>query len=157
MAQATTTPPLSRQARSEVDPRTTLDLALTLFDVVRHTRRTRGTDAIEPAATVVLAAADRLAPARPSDIATELHLDLSTVSRHLSRLEEDGPLERLADEGDRRCRRVAPTAHGRQALLDVLANRAATLDSALSSWSSKDRHQLGELLKRLAHDLENAS
>ena len=107
----------------------TADLALALFDVVRLSRRSRGSDAIEPAAVAVLSTVERLRPARPSDVAGELHLDLSTVSRHLTRLD---------------------------ALFAVLANRAATLDSALSSWNPQDRETLATLLRNLARDLEAA-
>ncbi|MEI7647219.1 MAG: hypothetical protein WCJ48_02880, partial [Actinomycetes bacterium] len=46
----------------------TADLALALFDVVRLSRRSRGSDAIEPAAVAVLSTVERLRPARPSDV-----------------------------------------------------------------------------------------
>jgi len=131
-----------------------IELAIALFDVVRLSRRTRRNDVIEPAAAVVLASADRLKPARPSDIACELRLDLSTVSRHLSKLEDDGYLARTDDPEDRRTRRVETTSQGSAVLRDVLANRAATIDDALDHWSPDDRRQLTELLRRLATDLE---
>ena len=153
MAQATS------GGQAQLAPKTdqeTLDFAVALFDVVRLTRRTRHTDAIEPAGVAVLATVERLRPARPSDVACELHLDLSTISRHLSKLEEDGYLQRTEDPDDRRARRVEPTPHGREVLFDVLANRAATLNEALSHWSENDRQTLTKLLSNLARDLEAA-
>jgi len=161
MAQATVSP-THGQPEPELAPvsapggPTSVDLAIALFDVVRLSRRTRRTDAIEPAAVVVLASADRLRPARPSDIACELRLDLSTVSRHLSRLEDEGYLCRIEDAEDRRTRRVETTDSGRAVLLDVLTNRASAIDDALHRWNQADRRALTDLLQRLATDLESA-
>jgi TRAP-type transport system periplasmic protein len=50
---------------------------------------------------------------RPSDIAAELHLDGSSLSGHLDRLEAAGLAERRPDPDDRRVIRVYPTAAGR--------------------------------------------
>jgi DNA-binding MarR family transcriptional regulator len=151
MAQAT-----NESVGGTVTDISTADLALALFDVVRLSRRSRGSDAIEPAAVAVLSTVERLRPARPSDVAGELHLDLSTVSRHLTRLEDEGHLQRTEDPSDRRSCRVELSDGGRDALFAVLANRAATLDSALSSWNPQDRETLATLLRNLARDLEAA-
>ena len=165
MAQATTlsdaarTAPADREARPDARTRArsgrgTVALAVALYDVVRHTRRSHRTDPIEPAAAVVLASVDRLSPARPSDVAADLRLDLSTVSRHLRNLEEAGLLGRTDDPDDRRARLVEPTDDGEQVLIQVLENRADTLDVALGDWSARDRAALLTLLQRLATDLE---
>lgn len=129
------------------------DLVVALYDVVRHSRRTSGADVLEPAATVVLAAAARLDPARPSDIACDIRLDLSTVSRHLSHLERGGYVARTDDPDDGRARRVSPTAQGRAALDEVIAARSALVHDALSHWSPDDRATLTRLMRRLADDM----
>lgn len=128
-----------------------------LYEVVRHSRRTLDTAGLDPAAVVVLAATARLCPARPSDIACDIRLDLSTVSRHLRNLEQGGYVDRTADPDDGRAHRVAPTTQGRTALQTVLAARGEVVEGALSHWSDTDRRSLTELLRRLADDLSSAS
>jgi DNA-binding MarR family transcriptional regulator len=132
-------------------------LVIALYDVVRHSRRTLVADPLDPAAVVVLAAAARLAPARPSDLACDIRLDLSTVSRHLRNLERNGYLVRTEDPDDRRAQRIAPSPRGEQALVAVLQSRSAVVSAALSAWSDEDRTALTTLLRRLADDLDTAS
>jgi DNA-binding MarR family transcriptional regulator len=132
-------------------------LVVALYDVVRHSRRTLVDDPLDPAAVVVLAATARLRPARPSDIACDIRLDLSTVSRHLRNLERDGYVLRAEDPDDRRAQRVTPSSRGDQALADVLHARGAVLTAALSGWSDDDRTTLTALMRRLADDLDDAS
>jgi DNA-binding MarR family transcriptional regulator len=132
-------------------------LVAALYDVVRHSRRSLDTAGLDPAAVVVLASARRLCPARPSDIACDIRLDLSTVSRHLRNLEQGGYIDRASDPDDGRAHRVAPTAQGEEALQAVIAARSAVLDEALSEWTTADRHTLTHLLRRLADDLTSDS
>jgi DNA-binding MarR family transcriptional regulator len=157
MAQATG---LSVDPRTPEGPATSAEdeaLVVALYDVVRHSRRTLVADPLEPAAVVVLAAAARLAPARPSDLACDIRLDLSTVSRHLRNLERDGYLIRTEDPDDRRAQRIAPSTRGEHALAAVLQSRSAVVSAALSAWSDEDRTALTTLLRRLADDLDTAS
>jgi DNA-binding MarR family transcriptional regulator len=86
---------------------------------------------------------------RPSDLATAVDLDLSTVSRHLTQLEQFGLVSRRPDGDDRRASRISLTAAGRESLQTVLATRAQLLDDALEHWSEPDRAQLLSLLTRL--------
>jgi DNA-binding MarR family transcriptional regulator len=129
------------------------DLVTAMFDVVRFSRHTRTADPLEPAAGVVLAATARLSPARPSDIACDVRLDLSTVSRHLRNLLAEGYVERTEDPADGRAHRVVPTDAGLEVLEAVVASRAAVLGSALAHWSAADRKTLTTLMRRLADDL----
>lgn len=133
------------------------ELVVALYDVVRHSRRTSGSEVLEPAATVVLAAVARLDPARPSDIACDIRLDLSTVSRHLGHLERNGYVARSEDPADGRARRVSPTAQGRAALDQVVTARSALVNQALAQWSPDDRATLTRLLRRLADDMDAGS
>jgi DNA-binding MarR family transcriptional regulator len=155
MAQATDSPVRARPPSASPDGSD--DLVVALYDVVRHSRRTWVADNLDPAAVVVLAASSRLAPARPSDIACDIRLDLSTVSRHLRNLERDGYIERTEDPDDRRAQRVVPSERGMESLRAVLTARSAVVGAALSEWSDDDRRSLTSLLRRLADDLDAAS
>lgn len=160
MAQATTSghgPTLTSLSAPFAERTSSESLVMALYEVVRYSRRTFDTNGLEPAAVVVLAAAARLSPARPSDLACDIRLDLSTVSRHLRNLERDGFIDRSRDPDDGRAHRVAPTEQGHEALHAVLSARGQVVDDALSHWSPSERQTLAELLRRLADDLNSAS
>jgi len=100
-----------------------------------------------------LARVSMLAPARPSDLAAGVGLDQSTVSRHLQSLETEGLVERRPDPLDRRASHVDLTPAGKQAVSELLDQRAQLIDTALQAWSESDRQTLAILLQRLAGDL----
>jgi DNA-binding MarR family transcriptional regulator len=125
-----------------------------LFAIGRRLRRASGDTAVDQAALVVL---HRLACApdvRPSDIAADLGLDASTVSRHLRALEQLGLVEREGDPEDRRAQRVSLSDRGRDVLDQAIAQRQAVVAAALAGWSDADRRTLERLLVRLADALE---
>jgi DNA-binding MarR family transcriptional regulator len=157
MAQATIPVPSPTADHTPADDLSSAALVTALYDVVRNSRRSLDTAGLDPAAVVVLASARRLCPARPSDIACDIRLDLSTVSRHLRNLERDGYVDRASDPDDGRAHRVAPTAQGDDALQAVIAARSAVVDDALSHWTTDDRRTLTQLLRRLADDLTSSS
>jgi len=66
---------------------------------------------------LIIAATD--AGCRPSDLAAELHLDGSSLSGHLDKLEDAGLAERRSDHTDKRVIRVHPTAAGLRLLEDL--------------------------------------
>jgi DNA-binding MarR family transcriptional regulator len=153
----TATPSTPPGAHNQDDDLSSAALVTALYEVVRNSRRSLDTAGLDPAAVVVLASARRLCPARPSDIACDIRLDLSTVSRHLRNLERDGYVDRTSDPDDGRAHRVAPTAQGEDVLQSVIAARSAVVDGALSHWTTDDRRTLTRLLRRLADDLTSAS
>ena len=125
-----------------------------LFAIGRRLRRASGDTAVDQAGLVVL---HRLACApdvRPTDIAADLGLDASTVSRHLRALEQLGLVERAGDPEDRRAQRVSLSDNGRDVLDQAIAQRQAVVTAALAGWSDTDRCTLERLLVRLADDLE---
>ena len=139
--------------RAPADP----GLVPALFAIGRRLRRASGDTAVDQAGLVVL---HRLACApdvRPSDIAADLGLDASTVSRHLRALEQLGLVERAGDPEDRRAQRVSLSHHGRDVLDRAIAQRQAVVAAALAGWSDTDRRTLERLLVRLTDDLETAS
>jgi DNA-binding MarR family transcriptional regulator len=75
-----------------------------------------------------LAHIDRAGAPNMSDLAKDMVLDRSALSHNLKPLERDGFIESLPDETDKRGRRVALTAAGKQKLAEskALWNEAQT-------------------------------
>lgn len=94
-----------------------------------------------------------LGPTRLSDLAGEIGLDASTVSRHVRSLEQGGYVTRTADPDDGRATLLNVAPAGREALAAALARFRAALTSALSEWDDKDRATLTALVGRLGDDL----
>jgi DNA-binding MarR family transcriptional regulator len=133
-----------------------LDLAAALYDVVRGVRRLQPGDPVDVIDAHLLARVKEAAAIRPSDLASAVGLDLSTVSRRLSRLEGQGLLLRDTDPADARASQVRLSAEGKDVLGGVLANRAKVLHDALAGWDEPARAELAALLRRLADDLAGA-
>ena len=92
-------------------------------------------------------------PLRPTDLASDLGLDASTVSRHLQALERLALVERNRDPDDGRAFRVACTESGCSTLDEAATARRSVISAALQGWNAPDTAQLVSLLGRLADDL----
>ncbi|MFL6238738.1 MAG: MarR family winged helix-turn-helix transcriptional regulator [Actinomycetes bacterium] len=108
---------------------------------------------VDRAAYLILARISDAGTTRMSDLATLLSLDLSTVSRQVRALEEQGLVGRTSDPGDRRAYFLEPTETGRALVTQVKEKFSALVDLALAEWSERDRRTLTSLLTRLAGDL----
>lgn len=97
-----------------------------------------------------------LGPARLSDVAACLDLDISTVSRHVAALETAGLVSRIIDQQDARARQIALTPLGHQVVEAVSAERRRRLAAALKGWPAADRRELAGLLARLTNDLRSS-
>ncbi|MEJ7691289.1 MAG: MarR family transcriptional regulator [Nocardioidaceae bacterium] len=94
---------------------------------------------------------------RVSDLAGQVELDTSTVSRQIKQLEYKGFLERTSDPDDGRASLVRLTDHGRATMEAAFRRRRERIKAALDPWSERDRDQLQKLLTRLAADLRVAN
>jgi DNA-binding MarR family transcriptional regulator len=94
------------------------------------------------------------APLRLSELAKCMGLDSSTVSRHVSHLEEGGYLTRTGDPADRRASRVLLTDKGRDILDEAMRNQAAIFDRAIADWPEADRDRLTSLMTQLAESID---
>jgi DNA-binding MarR family transcriptional regulator len=90
---------------------------------------------------------------RLSDVAAEMQLDVSTVSRHVRHLEDAGLVERTGDPDDRRASLLNVTDAGRTTLQAAYDARARAIRTALAGWSDDERTTLTALLTRLEADL----
>jgi DNA-binding MarR family transcriptional regulator len=91
----------------------------------------------------------RRGPVAVTEVARNLGLDQTTVSRQVRPLEEHGLVRRTPADGDRRVVRLEATRDGTRLLEQVRAVGLHDLDVALTGWSAADRRRLAELLDRL--------
>ncbi len=129
------------------------ELAVALYRVVLRLRRLPLHGPVDKAALAVLHETHRLGPVRPSDLALQMHLDLSTVSRHLRALEVQGLVARTADPRDARAHTISLTEAGNEVLVHLMDQRALALKDAIAHWSPADRKALHRLVNQLADDL----
>src|SRR5450755_1558702 len=103
----------------------------------------------------VLAAATRGEPGSQLELAQHLGIDRTVMTYLLDDLERAGLIERRADPADRRARRIAATASGRD-LLDDLDQRLRAAEERLLSGlaSDADRQAFRGMLARLAADAQ---
>lgn len=121
-------------------------------DVHRHARAIVGIDLDVPAYTLLVRVHTDGA-SRISTLAEALGLDLSTVSRKVARIEEQGLLQRTTDPADARAVLVDLTHAGVDAVQRMREARREHITEAISHWTASDRARLGELVDRLLDDL----
>ena len=129
-------------------------LAVATFRVVRAMKSHRSMRHDPQTILLLRIVRDAPHPMSVGDLAANVRLDASTVSRHVKNLEEAGYLTRQADAADRRTSRLAVTAAGSVVLEDALALSAAELAQAVTEWSDRDVATLAALMTRLAEDME---
>lgn len=127
-----------------------------LFRIARRLRRSGGPAQVDVAALMLM---HRLAcdgAKRPSDLAADASLDLSTVSRHIRTLDDAGLIARDPDPDDGRSYRLSLTDKGTDLMVEALQRRERSVEQALARWDAHDVSELRRLLGRLADDLENS-
>lgn len=127
-----------------------------LFRIARRLRKSGGPAQVDVAALMLM---HRLAcggPRRPSDLAVDAFLDLSTVSRHVRALDDAGLITRDPDPDDGRSYRLSLTPTGTELMEQALRRRERSVELALAGWDEHDVTALRRLLGRLADDLESS-
>jgi DNA-binding MarR family transcriptional regulator len=98
---------------------------------------------------VILTTLHRLGPLRLSDLADDIGLDRSTISRQVAAVVRDGYVERAVDENDARALLLTLTARG-QAIRQKLATAWHDIVIGLmAEWPEQDIAELARLLSRL--------
>lgn len=137
------------------DPATIDGLTRALYGIAgirRDLRRRAGIEHV-PVGLTALGSIHRVGPARVSDIAHDLQVDLSVASRQVQALEAEGLVDRVPDPHDRRSSLVALSVAGREKLGRVHQRLADALQDALSAWEPATVEALVEGLLRLRDDL----
>lgn len=128
---------------------------LALFKAARSAQVLATGDPLDMGMSKILITVARTGPMRPSAVAQQNHIDVSTASRHIDALARQGLVDKATDPVDARACLVEVTGQGREVMKAMVTNRARAVAPALSAWSPGDREQLLSLLVRLAHDLDD--
>jgi DNA-binding MarR family transcriptional regulator len=131
-------------------------LLMALFSTVRRMRGTGSSEAIDLGSIYVLQMVMINPGIRVSELAGNLGLDASTVSRHVQALEQSGYLKRKPDPKDKRASCVQLTDDGLGVIVSAFRARAAMIMEAMRKWSVEDRTLFTELAVRFAADFERA-
>ena len=101
---------------------------------------------------VVLRAVAESEPVRTTTLAEQVGVDPSTMSRHVTVLDQAGYVTRTADPDDGRAQAIALTPAGREVMETVRTARHDLITDVLVEWDDSDRTHLAALLGRLADD-----
>jgi DNA-binding MarR family transcriptional regulator len=107
----------------------------------------------EVAGTFVLGRLAVSGPVRLTQLAHELGLDPSSVSRQVSSLERNGLVAKERDPRDLRAQQLALTDRGLAAVTSLREARAQALSLLMPGWSDDDLAALTAALGRLNTDL----
>jgi DNA-binding MarR family transcriptional regulator len=86
---------------------------------------------------------------RMGDFADAMHVDPSTATRAVARLEQLGLAERTRDPDDRRVVLARPTALGRRTVSSMLVRRSIGMERLLETFTDDEQVQFAEYLERL--------
>jgi DNA-binding MarR family transcriptional regulator len=92
-------------------------------------------------------------PARLSDLAHKVGVDISTLSRQVHNLEASGLVGRRVVEEDRRAALLAVTDKGLDLIRRIRAAKRAALTEMLEGWTTEERTELGRVLGHLADEM----
>ncbi|WP_344680045.1 MarR family winged helix-turn-helix transcriptional regulator [Saccharopolyspora taberi] len=95
-------------------------------------------------------------PLRSNALAEAMHVDPSTISRHVAQLVRDGLVERTVDPVDKRASPLAVTDRGLRWLAEMRRRRDELVSELLRGWSRADREALASLLGRFVDEYEQA-
>ena len=139
--------------------RTTLETRPDLAGHLRHTivraaRRLRqeAGEGLSPSLTAALATVERHGPLTPSELASRERIQRPTATRVLSRLEEEGLIQRTADLYDKRSSLVAVTKKGSELLDELRTRKTAFLAARLETLEPEERAALeraADILERV--------
>lgn len=132
----------------------TSSLVPDMFRIARRLRSAAGPRHLDVAALLMLHRLAADGAKRPSELAGDVTLDLSTVSRHIRALEEARLVTRQDDPVDGRSCLVSLTADGQAMLASALIRREQVVAEALVGWDAEDVADLLRLIARLADDLD---
>lgn len=133
-----------------VEP-STADIETVLYPLVRigdGMRRARG-KVMDPTRQAVMQAAAIQGQVRPSELARELGVVQSSITRQVRALEDAGHVEVRADPDDRRSCLVSLTEEGWAEARRLTAIGIERFSQFVADWDAADVRMLGQLLSRL--------
>jgi DNA-binding MarR family transcriptional regulator len=92
-------------------------------------------------------------PLRLTELAENLGVDVSTVSRQVAALERSGLVARTRDASDGRATQLATTTEGRRVVRRLRQARREALSDIFGSWDPDDLATFALLLDRFVEDI----
>ncbi|MFI6445722.1 MarR family winged helix-turn-helix transcriptional regulator [Kitasatospora sp. NPDC050543] len=105
-------------------------------------------EAVDDVTYPVLSGLARTGPCSAADLADEIGLDRSGVTRRATRLEAAGLLRRDADPADRRATLLTLTDAGQQVVEATRQRLAAHIEASLASWPADEARAFARALHR---------
>ncbi|MEW2397239.1 MarR family winged helix-turn-helix transcriptional regulator [Streptomyces sp. NPDC046862] len=136
------------------EPLDTIHEAIILFSRNARVRANNMYDELSFVAYTMLSYVGTFPQPTASDLAERYGLEKSTVSRQLSRLEEDGLLHRVAHPSRSRTKLLQLTDTGRARLARVRQYQRKGLDERLGRWPDEDVETFSRLLWRFVTELD---
>lgn len=113
--------------------------------------------ALTPTRVTVLLTTVRHGPVKLADVAAEVGLNPTMLSRAIGQLVDAGLLQRSSDTSDRRSAWLEPTEAGRRLAGQMLMERTAALEAAMTGLEAPEReliHAALPALEQLAQQLK---
>ncbi|MEU5840514.1 MarR family transcriptional regulator [Rhodococcus sp. NPDC047139] len=111
------------------------------------------TDVLPSALVAILLMLARMGECRPSELAVELCVSQSSLSRQIAELVERGLVDRHPDPDDRRAHRVSCSESGLEILDLVRKRRTERLSAELADWDETEIASAITTLERLTASL----
>ncbi|WP_330331264.1 MarR family transcriptional regulator [Streptomyces sp. NBC_00536] len=109
-------------------------------------------EAVDEVTYPVLSGLARTGPRSAADLAAEVGLDRSGVSRRASRLEAAGLVRREPDPADRRAVLLALTEEGARTVETMRRRLADRIEASLSSWPQDEARSFARHLRRFVDE-----
>ncbi|MGQ4599424.1 MarR family transcriptional regulator [Nocardia sp. R6R-6] len=106
-----------------------------------------------PGGIGVLGALESKGPCRQVDLAVDMCISASALSRHVTELAGEGYISRHADPTDGRATLIRVTDEGRDLLQRVQASRARGLQTVLADWREEEAEQACLAVQKLRNTL----
>src|SRR3984957_18713859 len=146
-------PTLQRMHGEAARPDDLGTVELHLLKLVRHLetfgRKSSLYQEVDRAGFLALRTLDGLGPSCINNLAQELHLDSSTVTRQIGVLESGGLVTRHVDPNDGRSWLIGLTSRGRRAMRTVERGRQHAIDSMLRGWPTGEVRDLARMITKL--------
>lgn len=112
---------------------------------------------VDRSGIIILTTLERLGPMRMSDLAAEIGLDRSTISRQVAAVVRSGYVQKVGDAADARASQLQLTARGNAARRKLAEAWRQIVTELLDDWSAEEQAQLGRLLGKLASKMRQTA